>query len=242
MPITVYIRPLTLNDQLVYNYTFRKNLPLFKWLLGLSYFKYDRIGKMLYTDAKEEILDFIEIASMGRLSINKTNLYRDYVVLAQNEPQSGLTRIEVPKHQLEIKITVKAAIIENVNYYLLATEQINKCKELLLPLEVVHYSQKLSVFLMPMLEVNILRLLTMVKGKILVSLHQHVKLQSLFLQSCLWNQTYQVDVVVPPEYLKHLKSKNYSPNTIQNYYSSFSLICTIAKPLVWMRKMSFRIR
>ncbi|MDB5118825.1 MAG: hypothetical protein JWN56_43 [Sphingobacteriales bacterium] len=221
MPIPVYIRPLTLKSQAVYSYTFRKNLPLFRWLMGLSYFKYDKAEKMLYTEAKEEILDFIEIASMGKLLINKSNLHRNFVIQAQNAPVSGLARVEVPKYRFEIKVTVKSAVMENVSYYLLATDHVNKCKEILSSLEIVHFNRKLSVFLMPMLEVNILKLLNAVKGKVLVSLYQHVKLQSLFLQSCLWNQTYDADVVVPPGYLKHLKAKNYSPNTIQNYYGSF---------------------
>jgi site-specific recombinase XerD len=41
------------------------------------------------------------------------------------------------------------------------------------------------------------------------------------LQSYFWRQVYQTEVTVPEAYLKHLKSKNYSPNTIQNYYIAF---------------------
>lgn len=112
-------------------------------------------------------------------------------------------------------------MIEGIYYYLLTTEHLNKCREILAGLDIVTYSKKLSVLLIPLQEVNILKLLTLVKGSVFISLHQHVRIQSLYLQSCLWGQAYDTDVVVPKEYLKHLKSKNYSPNTIQNYYGSF---------------------
>ncbi|WP_162141789.1 tyrosine-type recombinase/integrase [Daejeonella oryzae] len=221
MAIHVYIRPLILKSQAVYSYTFQKNPPLFKWLLGLSCFKYDRPGKILYTEAKEEILDYLEIASGGKLLINKNNLYRDCVIEAQKQNLNGLSRVEIPKYRFEARMTIKYAVVENSNCFLLTTDRVNRCKEILEPLEFIYFNRKLSAFLMPMREVNLLKLLTVVKGKVVLSLQQHVKLKSLFLQSYIWNQTYNVDVVVPEAYLKHLKSKNYSPNTIQNYYASF---------------------
>ena len=231
MPIIIYIQPLTLKTEAVYSYTFRKNLPLFKWLLSLPYFKYDKTGKMLYTVAKNEILDFIEIASRGKLIINKSNLHRGCVIEAQGASVSGLARVEIPKYHFELKITIKLAIIENVSYYLLSTDHVNKCKDILATVEYIRYDRKLSVFLMPMQEVNILKLLIAVRGKIFVSLHQHVKLQSLFLQSCIWNQTYDTDVIIPQGYLKHLKAKNYSPSTIQNYCGSFFIYLYYCKTI-----------
>lgn len=219
--LTIYIQLVTFEGQEVYQYTFYKNIPLFKWLLKLKYFKYNKTEKLLYTEAKQEILNFIEVASKGKLVINKSKLYKEYVARAQNDPLTGLVRLEVPKYSFQVRLYVKTAVIEGIHYYLMTSEHVNKCKEALCGFEYVSYNRRFSAFLMSLEETNLLKLLKAVRGVIFISLHQHVKIQSLYLKSFLWRQAYQTEVVVPEDYLKHLKSKNYSLNTIQNYYIAF---------------------
>ena len=219
--LTVYIKLVTFENQEVYQYTFYKNIQLFKWLMNLPHFKYSRTEKLLYTEARQDILDLIEVASKGKLVINKSNLYQEYVAKAQNNPLTGLVKIEVPKYNFNTRLYVKTALIEGFHYYLMTSDHVNKCKEALCELEYVSYNKKLSAFLMPLRESNLLKLLKAVRGSIFISPHQHVKIQSLYLKSFLWKQSYQTELVVPEDYLKHLKSKNYSLNTIQNYYIAF---------------------
>lgn len=219
--LTLYIKSVTFENQEVYQYTFYKNIQLFKWLMNLPHFKYNRTEKLLYTEARQEILDFIEVASKGKLVINKSNLYKEYVAKAQNKPSAGLARLEVPKYHFNIRLYVKTALIENVHYYLMTSEHVNKCKEALAKLDFICYNRRLSAFLMPLREANLLNLLKAVKGSIFISPHQHVTIQSLYLRSFFWKQAYQTELLVPEDYLKHLKSKNYSLNTIQNYYIAF---------------------
>lgn len=218
---TIYVKQKTLENNAIYQFTFLQNIALFKWLLSLPYFKYHKTEKLLYTEAKQEILDSIESASQGKLIINKSGLYKEYVTNAQNNPLSGLERLAVPKYNLKLRLYVKTALIDGIHYYLLTSEHVNQCKEALSGMESISYNRKFSAFIMLMKEVNLFQLLKVVRGIIFISLHQHVKIQSLYLQSYFWRQVYHTEVMVPQEYLKHLKSKNYSPNTIQNYYIAF---------------------
>lgn len=221
-PIQLYIKPLTYKENAIYRFTFYKNPPLFKYLLSLGYFKYDRFEKMLYTDAREEILDAIQLAGKGKLVINKSSLYTKYVSQAQEECLHTLDRVEIPRYNFDkCRLLVKTAIIEQNRYYLMTTDRTNRCKELLHSLGFIHYDRKLSAFLMPMQEHYLMKMLNSVKGKMYISLHQHVHLRSLYVQSLLWTQSYHTDIKTPEEYLKHLKSNNYSINTIRNYYLSF---------------------
>lgn len=220
-PIQLYIKRLLYKKQEIYAYTFFKNPVLFKWLLSLKYFKYSRSDKLLYTEARDEILDYIEILGRGKIVIHKQNLYRQYVMEAQKVQQCSLPKFEVPKHKYQARLFIKAAVIENTSYYLLTTEQTSLCKKFLAELIFVSYNKKLGAFTMAMQEVNLFKLLKAVNGRVFLSVNQHVQIQSLYLQSCFWRQCYNSALVVPGDYLKHLKSNNYSANTIQNYYVSF---------------------
>ncbi|TKB96962.1 tyrosine-type recombinase/integrase [Pedobacter cryophilus] len=220
-PIQLYVKAISHNNKEIYKYTFFKNPALFKWLLSLNYFKYDYSKKILFTDAKEEILDAIQIAAKGRLAINKNSFHRLPITQAQLEPQHALPRFEIPKYDFKLRVIVKNAIIENNKYYLITTDHILACKKELLELDFITYNRNLSAFLMPMQEINLLKLLNAIKGKVFVALHQHINIQSLYLQSIFWKQSYITDILLPNEYLSHLKSNNYSLNTIHGYYSSF---------------------
>lgn len=227
-PIRVFIKELNLKGEAVYQYTFYKNPELFKWILSLPYFKYAKNEKLLYSPAKEEILDYLEIASKGRLVINKYALHKELITQAQGQSAEALPRFYIPKHTFKARITVKTALIESEIRYLLVPDQVNKCKEILKDFATVIYSNKLSAFTMSFREGNLLKLLKVIEGKIFIAVHQQVKIQSLLLQSYLWKQAYNTSLELPQEYLKHLKSNNYSLNTIQNYFTclfNFSYYC-----------------
>ena len=219
--IQVYLRERTYHGKIVFQYSFHKSPKLFKWMLGLEYFKYDREQKMLYSEAIDEVLDMLEIASKGKLAINKHYFRKELVTQAQHSTVNRLNKISIPKYLYNTKLTVKLARINDEDVFLLTSEHILRCKEVLSTVDFVSYSRRLSAFIIPMKEQYLLKLLCICRGRIFISLHQHVKIQSLYLQSYFWRQCYNTDISVPEEYLKHLKGHNYSSNTIQNYYSSF---------------------
>ncbi|MGY3052966.1 integrase/recombinase XerD [Pedobacter sp. UYEF25] len=222
MALSINISEIEFQGKKVYRYTFSRNPLLFKWLLKFSFFHYDANGKILYTDATENILETIIAAAKGKLIINRSQLHTEFIRKAQQDSKSSATHFEIPKYDYKkLKILVKTAIIEDVNYYLLATEQINVCKAILEKLDFVKYNRKLSVFLIPYKEKHLLTLLQTVKGIIFISFHQHVKISSLYLYAVIWSQSYATEVSVQDAYLIHLKANNYSLNTIQNYYVSF---------------------
>lgn len=220
----IYVKPLKMSGKEVYSYTFRKNPELFKWLLQMEYFRYDPKQKLLLSDAAQEIIDFVEMAANGRITFNKHHLQKSCVVLAQQDDKShGLAPLHIPKRESRLRLTVKKAIIENVACFLLCTEQIIDCKALLLPTHYVTYHRHLAAFSIAYQETTLFKLVKLCQGTIFLVLHQHVKLQSLFLMALLWRQQLNTQAEVPVEYLKHLKSNHYSPNTIQNYHSCFLL-------------------
>jgi len=219
--IQIYLRETTYQGKIVFQYSFHKNLKLFKWMLGLEYFKYDRKQKMLYSEATDEVVDMLEIASKGKLAINKHYFRKELVTQAQHSTVNRLNKISIPKYLYNTRLTVKLARVNDEDVFLLTSEHILRCKEVLSTVDFVGYSRRLSAFIIPLKEQYLLKLLCICRGKIFISLHQHVKIQSLYLQSCFWRQCYNTDISVPEEYLKHLKGHNYSTNTIQNYYSSF---------------------
>lgn len=220
--IVIYINKLTVDNQERYCYSFQLNKDLFKWLLGISYIKYDKEKKKLHSEAKQEILDFIEISAKGRISFNKAGLHNEYIRQAQTEKRSAtLDRIEIPKYQFRVKATIKTATIDNKEYYLLATDQVIESKKVLVPFDFIVYSKQLGAFLVERKELLLMKLLEVCRGKIFLIVHQHVKLQSLYLQSNFWLQSYNFTIDLPKTYLWHLKSVNYSLSTIQNYLHYF---------------------
>ncbi len=231
-PIMVFIKEVSLKGEALYGYTFYKNPALFKWILSLPYFKYDKSEKLLYSSAKEEVLDYLEIASKGKLIINKYALHKELITRAQGNSAEALPRFSIPKYSFKGRITVKTALIENEICYFLVPDQVNRCKEILNNFTTATYISKLSAFTMSYREGNLLKLLKVSEGKIFITVHQQVKIQSLLLQSYLWKQGYNTSLELPQEYLKHLKSNNYSFNTIQNYFTclfNFSYYCRTIK-------------
>ena len=222
MAQSLYLSEMDFRGRKVYRYTFPKNPLLFNWLLKFPFFHYDGNSKLLYTAAEEEILENIVDAAKGKLIINRSQMHSEFVKKAQQVCTPSTTHFEIPKYDYKkLRIFVKTAIIEDVGYYLLAADQINVCRAILANLDFVKYNRKLSVFLIPYKEKYLLRLLQTVRGKIFISLHQHVKINSLYLYSVIWSQSYATEVTVPDAYLIHLKANNYSLSTIQNYYVSF---------------------
>ena len=213
---------MVFREKKIYCYTFLKNPSLFKWLLKFDYFHYDSALKILYTEARNEILEAIVLAAKGKLAINKSQLHTEFVKKAQECKKTSAVRFDIPKIDYKgLRIFVKTAVIDGTNYYLLVADQVNKCKNILSELDFVKYDRGLSVFLITHQEKYLLRLLQRVKGTIFLSFHQHVKINSLYLYSVIWSQSYATEITVPDAYLIHLKANNYSMNTIQNYYVSF---------------------
>lgn len=219
--LKVYVKPILYKNEPVYAYSFYKNPQLFKWLLSLNFIKYDKREKLLFSSPKEEILEYLELASEGSIAINKHYLHQELVMAGQKDTKEGLPRFEIPKCHFVAKMIVKVAAVEGEKCYLLVTDQINLCRKELEGLDCISYNRKLSAFTMPYLELNLLILLQAAETKLFIVLHQHVKIQSLYLQSCFWRQTYRTRLEFPDEYLKHLKANNYSMNTIQNYFTCF---------------------
>lgn len=221
MAIVLSISEIDFQGEKVYRYTFLKNLLLFKWLLKFSFFHYDASSKLLYTSAQEGFLEIIVAAGKGRLIINKSQMHSEFVKEAQKAVKTSFARFDIPKYDYKkLRIFVKVAIINETSYYLLAAEQINNCKAILAGLDFVTYDKKLAVFLVPYREKYLLKLLQTTKGSIFISFHQHVKINSLYLYTLIWSQSYDTQITVPDAYLIHLKANNYSLNTIQNYYVS----------------------
>lgn len=220
-PIQIYIKQRMYKNEVVFQYSFHKNPGLFKWMLSLGYFKYEKKHRLLYSEPKNEIPDLLEMMSKGRLVINKYHIQKELIEKAQEVPENALTKFEIPKYSFLSKLIVKVARINHEAFYLLTTDQILYCKEILREAGFISYNAKLSAFVMPMQEKLLLKILEISAGKIFISLHQHVKLKSVYLRSCFWRQCYCTQIFVPVEYIKHLAGSNYSINTIQNYYSSF---------------------
>ena len=148
-PIQIYVKEKVVNNDLVYSYTFNKNVLLFKWLLDLQYLKFDKVLKLLYSDAKVEILERIEIASKGKIKFNKFHIQKPYVTESQNNVAVTIPRIVIPKHDIKIKILVKTAVYESKNYFILTTDHINDCKRIFENSNFVTYNRRMSAFLIP---------------------------------------------------------------------------------------------
>ncbi|WP_081659199.1 tyrosine-type recombinase/integrase [Pedobacter glucosidilyticus] len=222
MKIVLYVRLSKHHEKQVYTYFFQKNLALFKWLLNLDFFNYDAKLKLLYTLADDDILEKLVSLSNNKLVINKSYIQADAIKQAQRVNKKVQNRFEIPKHDYkQLRLFVKTAIIQDKKFYLLTTEHVNRCKEVIKGHDFIQYNRKLDAFLIPHQEKDLLSLLKIVKGKLFIAIHQHVNIQSLYLNSLIWSQSYNVDIEVPNSYLLHLKANNYSLNTIQNYYTSF---------------------
>lgn len=219
----LYIKEISINGKSCYSYTFKKNVALFKWLLELPYCKYDTEERIIYSEAKQEILDFIEIASKGKLVFNKNHLHKTAVQKSIRARINTLPKFEIPKHVFKIKMTIKAALIDNKPYYLLTTEKIIDSKKVFEAHNFILYNKRLSVFLIEQKEQNLLNLFSACHGKIYLFLHPEVQVQSLYIKVHFWIQSYAVKIEIPDKYLIHLKSKNLSLNTIHNYFNSFIL-------------------
>lgn len=222
MKVILYVKLSKYQEKPIYTYFFQKNLALFKWLLKLDFFNYDAKLKLLYTPADDDVLEKLISLSKNKLVINKGYIQADAIKQAQRVIKEVQNRFEIPKYDYkQLRLFVKTAIINEKKFYLLTTEYVNKCKEVIKGYDFIQYDRKLDAFLIPYQERNLLSLLRLAKGKLFIAIHQHVNIQSLYLNSLIWSQSYKVDIAVPKSYLLHLKANNYSLNTIQNYYTSF---------------------
>ena len=190
-PIQLYIKEISVDGRLQYSYTFPKNNALFKWLLSLASLTYNKNRKILYSDASQDILDFIETAAKGRLRINKFHFHKHHIQQAQEKGnQNTLQRIVIPRHIYTIRLAVTLALLDQKPYYLLSTDQILACKKIFENQDFISYNRRLSAFLIPHEEKLTLKLLQLVNGKGYLAIHAHVKFNSLYLKSLLWRQSY----------------------------------------------------
>lgn len=221
-PFCIYVKRWENKEREGYSYTFLKNPELFKWMLSKPIFYYDKEQRRICSEAKQEVLDYLEIAGKGKLQINKYHLLKEHIKnTVEGESSSGLSPINIPKYNYTIRLYVQSAIMNKRSYYFLKTDSIIDTKAILLPLGFISYDRKLAVFMMEKSEELLANLVRAVYGKIYITVPSGIKLQSLYLQAMLWKQSHKIPVAPPPEYLKHLKSKNYSINTIRGYYSCF---------------------
>lgn len=222
IPITIYVKGCIYKGKQGYMYSFAKNTGLFKWMLMLPGFGFDKNHNRICTEAKEEVLDYLEIAGRGRLRINKYHLLEAHLRrdVAGNAP-GGLLPIMLPKYEFSIRIQLQEGMLEGKSCYVFTSDTVNKSKEVLLPNSFITYHRKLSAFSMDRSESLLAKLMGLIKGKAYIVMHAGLKLKSLYVQSLFWNQSFDTELVPPIEYLKHLKANNYSMNTIKNYYSCF---------------------
>jgi integrase/recombinase XerD len=221
-PITIYIKECSYKGGEGYSYSFSKNPALFKWMLAQPMFCFDKKQKRICSDASQEALDYLEIASKGKLQINKYHLLKTHIQQTIGKKTSGgLLPISIPKFQITIRLTLQAGLLNDKPCYFLNTDSIINSKAILLSLPYISYHRRLSAFSMDRSEELLVKLLSAIKGKAFLVLPSSLKLQSLYVQSLFWNQSYNTTMLPPQEYLKHLKAENYSMNTIKNYYSCF---------------------
>jgi site-specific recombinase XerD len=221
-PITIYIKECSYKGGKGYSYTFSKNPALFKWMLTLPMFSFNKKDKRICSEAKQEVLDYLEIAGKGKLRINKYHLLREHVQKSiTGSPSGGLSPIIIPKYNFSIRLTIQEGNFEEKPCYFFITDSIINSKAILLQYPFIKYHRKLSAFSMDRSEKLLAKLLLEIKGKAFIVIHSNLEFQSLYLLSLFWTQSFQTDIYPSIEYLKHLKANNYSMNTIKNYYSCF---------------------
>jgi integrase/recombinase XerD len=229
--IPIYLKHYRQNTQLLYSLSFKKNTALYNWLKKFQFINTIKTTGQLILPADDGYLELIEIAAKGRILFNRAGLQKEAIRKGVVKPISQLKRIEIPKYNPTIRMHLKIAEIENTAVFILSTETVSEAKKHLLSISFIKYSKRLCVFYFERKETLLKRLLDTIKGNIFIVLHQHVKLQSLLLESLFWSQNYAVQLPIPAIFLKSLKAANYSKNTIHHYYHSFALFVYIVQSL-----------
>jgi site-specific recombinase XerD len=221
--ITIYIQSDIQNGHAVYGLVFQKNPPLYYWLKKQSQVHTDKNTGKLYIPADEGWIEYLEIASKGRLKFHRANLQKEVIKPAIHKKVDSVTAFEIPKWNYSVKLHLKLAEMENQPVYLITTETVLDAKEILLNHSDVQYNRRLQAFYIERKEEKLVTLIKHIQGKAFLQVHQHVKFQSLWVASKFWGQRYQVQLHFPDDYLKSLKAANYSKNTIHHYFHSFYL-------------------
>lgn len=184
------------------------------------HFKFNEGLGRICSQAKQEVLDYLESAGNGRFKINKTHLLDKYVrkKVDPARPES-LKSFKIPKYEFNIKLRIQAGEINGKLCYFLKTEEILASKAILLPLNYISYEKRLSVFVMDRSEELLAKLLKTIKGRAMIIQPSTLTLQSLYVQSLIWEQANKVSFAPIQDYLRHMKIKNYSINTIKSYHS-----------------------
>lgn len=221
--IQIYINPYMQNGQALYRLTFKKHPALYKWLREFEFVSILQAGGALILPAEDGYLEMMEIAAKGRIVFNRSPLQKEVVCKGVSKPVAQVARIAIPHNKPAIRVQLKLAEIDDNPVFLLSTETVLEAKKFLLPIPFITYSRKLTAFYFERKESLVKQLLAILKNNVYVSLHTHVKLQSLQLETHFWSQCYAEPVAVPDSYMKSLKASNYSKQTIHHYFSSFSL-------------------
>ncbi|MDQ3394956.1 MAG: site-specific integrase [Bacteroidota bacterium] len=222
----VYVALFEHNNRPLYSYTTYADKELFKKIIGIPGFKYSRTLKKIVSLPNEECLARLEYCLGPGIKINtlamKKKLLSDHYITKNNKPVVGHHRYTENLHHLWINPVLK----DGKNLYMFSTDHIIECKRTLLPLSYITYSQCERVFFMEMSEKLLFRLLADCKGRLMFRIRQNFQIKSLLLLSKFWEQSYNVpEVIFPEEYLKYMKSLNYSVNTIKSYFQMFYQFC-----------------
>jgi site-specific recombinase XerD len=221
----VYVREIDHGGKKYFSYTFKKDKELFARMLKFAQINYLKNEKMIISPADPYILEYLELNNNGEFRIIRSGLYeREVRQVLQSEGNDG-DKVEIPKFNLPYKAELKRIKYEEKEYFMLVTDHVLHSREVLKALDSVVFHRKFAAFLFPNSEKYLLMILEACKGKVHVIIHQTVKLTSLYVQSRFWLQTYSAEIPFENEYLAHMKSRNCSMNTIQNYFSSFLQFC-----------------
>ena len=221
----VYVREIEHAGKNYFSYTFKKDKDLFMRMLQFSQVQYLKNDNLLVSPAEAYILEYIELNNNGDFWIVRSGLYDREVRQVFKSQTTNEGKIEIPKFNLAKNAELKRIIYEEKEYFMLVSDHILYLKRALKDLNSVVFHRKFGSFLFPHSEKYLLTILEACKGKIQIIMHQTVKLQSLYVHSRFWLQTYSVDFFFENEYLSHMKSRNCSMNTIQNYFNSFLQFC-----------------
>lgn len=221
----VYVKEVELSGKNVFSYTFKKDKDLFKRMLSFPQIQYLKNEKLLISSADSYILEYLELNNNGAFRIIRSGLYEREVRGALKSVGTNGEKVEIPKFNLVYKAELKRMKYEGREYFILVTDHVLYLKDIVKDLDSMTFHRKFAAFLFPNSEKYLLSVLEACRGKFQIVIHQTVQLQSLYVHSKFWLQTYSVEVLYENDYLSHMKSRNCSMNTIQNYFNSFLQFC-----------------
>ncbi|MDQ3395852.1 MAG: site-specific integrase [Bacteroidota bacterium] len=193
----------------------------------LQRISYSKISKCLYSAADECITDQIELSFGTKVKINRFYL-RKQAVLKGNQHKSAHTQskdYELPRLHPPFKLMINKAEIDQEIRFIMSSEKLSSIHKITASFSFIKYHKKLSALSIPADEKKLFNFLNLVRGKIQILLHQNLNLKSLYLRAQLWSQLYAEKADIPNSYLKSLKARNYSLNTIRTYFSFFYRFC-----------------